>query len=92
MPVSPFCYGVSLLNLNSRKKGALIIKGFTGEPRNPSVQERQNLESTVEGACVFRIMFDVHHIRICSCFGTEYPRAHMYYVVAPSLGFVIMLW
>ena len=30
MPFSPFYLGVSLLKLNSRKKGTLIVKGLLG--------------------------------------------------------------
>ena len=33
MPLCPFHFGVSLLKLKSRKKGALTDNGVTGEPR-----------------------------------------------------------
>ena len=30
VPFCPFCFGVSLLQLNSRKKGTLILNGLLG--------------------------------------------------------------
>ena len=34
VPFCPFYLGVSLLKLNSRKKGTLVIKGLLGNPGN----------------------------------------------------------